>query len=1187
VEVLETGADGSGMVHAGSVTSCSACGVSGQPDGARFCFSCGATLRALTCRSCGSEVVAGARFCSSCGADQGAPTVVAPAQPVASRRITSVLFGDLVGFTAMSETRDQEQVRELLSRYFEECRAVVARYGGTVEKFIGDAVMAVWGVPTAHEDDAERAVRAGLELVNTIAAMGADVGVPDLAMRVGIVTGEVAVSVGAAHQGMVAGDAVNTASRVQSAASPGQVWVDETTRLLTSSAITYVDVGSHALKGKVEPVPLWSVRAVVAAVGGAQRADGLEAPLIGRDREMRLVKELFHRVEETHGPALLVVDGEAGVGKSRLAWEFEKYADGLSTGVRWHAGRCLSYGEGVAFYALAEAIRSRLQIVGNDGEGIDADDVAHGEEDQTRLLADGLDRMVVDPAERAWLEPRLAALLGIGAVGSYPREDLFSAWTTFLERVSGDGTPVAIVVDDAQHADDGLLLFLEHLLAAGTFPCFVVLLTRPGLIEANPGLATNRRSSVVHLDTLRDREMGELLDGLVAGLPGDVRDALVARSEGLPLFAVETVRSLIDRDLVVPRGGQYVLAGDEPLDLDALGAPASLQALVAARLDQLAPEQRRVLDRASIVGRSFARETIADLCPDVPELDAVLASLVRLQLLRQESNRLSVEVGLYQFVQAVVRQVAYATLSRRDRKAGHLAVVGLLEGAEDEVAAIAAQHHLDAADAVPEDADVPELTNLAIAELRRAAGRALSLGAPAEAAGHLRVALDRAGPTLRAQLELDLATAMIGTGDWGSGIEYAASARAAFDERGEELSAATATAEYAFCLANARNDYEGAIALVEERRVALRGREDAGRVRLRLLQVLIQLLLRAGGEFRDAAEEKAQLAELVGDQAEIAESYVALALHYMINGIRGLGRALFESAAEIARGLHDNAVLSRCLVNLNVSWAPDDAARAAQFGRDAMPVSRRSGLAHSHSLAAANLALAELVLGDWDHALVTGADAVGDREIGEVIAGWIAWARGEQWAPALVFGLDPAPGADLSERAFLELLQALSDCHDGRSGAPLARRAAETTYSLTGLYDDFTVVWLIATDIVRESGDRAELERLLAIVDHHRGSNPTVGLQAQRARLAGLLAADDGDDAAAEEHLRVAIGWAEQWHSVPTAARCRSDLAVLLSRLGRAEEAAPLATQARSELDGLGAVRWTAQLDAALAGVPA
>ena len=207
---------------------------------------------------------------------------------MAERRVTSVLFGDLVGFTTLSESRDSEDVRELLSRYFDLCRTVIGRYGGTVEKFIGDAVMAVWGVPTAHEDDAERAVRAGLEIVESIAAMGADLQAPHLAMRVGVVTGEVAVTLGATGQGMVAGDAVNTASRVQSAATPGRVWVDETTRSLSSAAISFTDVGEHALKGKAEPAPLWEAGAVVAAVGGGQRVDGLEAPLTGRDRELRL-----------------------------------------------------------------------------------------------------------------------------------------------------------------------------------------------------------------------------------------------------------------------------------------------------------------------------------------------------------------------------------------------------------------------------------------------------------------------------------------------------------------------------------------------------------------------------------------------------------------------------------------------------------------------------------------------------------------------------------------------------------------------------------------------------------------------------------------------------------------------------------------------------------------------------------
>ncbi len=284
--------------------------------------------------------------------------------------MTSVLFADLVGFTPLSEARDPEEVRELLSQYFDQCRMVIGRYGGTVEKFIGDAVMAVWGVPVAREDDAERAVRAGLELVQAVTAMGEDVNAPGLAMRVGVVTGEVAVTVGATAEGMVAGDAVNTASRVQSVADPGEVWVDEATRNLTVALITYTDAGEHTLKGKSEPMRLHAARAVVASVHGAHRIDGLEAPLAGRDAELRLIKDLFHATVDAQRPRLVVLDGEAGVGKSRLAWEFEKYVEGLTVEVAWHRGRCLSYGDGVPFWALAEAVRVRLHLAETDTGGV-------------------------------------------------------------------------------------------------------------------------------------------------------------------------------------------------------------------------------------------------------------------------------------------------------------------------------------------------------------------------------------------------------------------------------------------------------------------------------------------------------------------------------------------------------------------------------------------------------------------------------------------------------------------------------------------------------------------------------------------------------------------------------------------------------------------------------------------------
>ena len=481
----------------------------------------------------------------------------------------------------LSESRDAEDVRELLSRYFSECRTVIGRYGGTVEKFIGDAVMAVWGVPISREDDAERAVRAALELVQATTAMAQEVDTPDLAIRVGVVTGEVAVTLGATGEGMVAGDAVNTAARVQSAAQPGQVWVDEATRSLTAAAIAYQDAGEHRLKGKAEPARLWHARTVVGDLGGGQRVDGLEAPLTGRDRELRLVKELFHSTQESLRPRLVVVDGDPGVGKSRLAWEFEKYADGLTATIRWHRGRCLSYGDGVAFWALAEALRTRLGLT-------EVDPADEG----TDYLEEALTEFVPDAEERDWLRPRMAALVGAGTVGGFAKADLFAAWTSFLERLSEGGNAVVLVIDDAQYADDGLLDFLDHMLTTARAPIFVIALARPELLGASSaaGRASNHRRASRPPGRRDDDEPGER-----SGRRSSRRDvpALVARAEGVPLFAVETVRALIDRDDVVPRGGQYMLAEEVVLDLDVVGAPASLQALVAARLDALTTEERR------------------------------------------------------------------------------------------------------------------------------------------------------------------------------------------------------------------------------------------------------------------------------------------------------------------------------------------------------------------------------------------------------------------------------------------------------------------------------------------------------------------------------------------------------------------------------------------------------------------
>ena len=352
---------------------CPACRIRNRA-GARFCKGCGAEL-VLACSRCGTPHDPGQAFCDGCGLElqrdgnlrgSGAEDSTDPGSPVgagseAELRHVSVLFVDLVGFTALSEQRDAEDVRELLDRYFERAKTIVNRHGGTIQKFIGDAVMAVWGVPIAREDDAEGAVRAGLGLLDAVASLGDDLGAPGLLARAGVLTGQVA-SLADPEEGLVVGDSVNTASRIQQAAGPGSLLVDEVTRQVTSAGIAYEDAGEHHVKGKAQPLHLHRAMRVIAGRAGSRRSTGLEAPMLGRDAELRLLKDLFHASADRRIARLVGIRGPAGTGKTRLAAELANYLDGLAGDVLWHSGRCLSYGEGVAYWALAEMVRQRLGV---------------------------------------------------------------------------------------------------------------------------------------------------------------------------------------------------------------------------------------------------------------------------------------------------------------------------------------------------------------------------------------------------------------------------------------------------------------------------------------------------------------------------------------------------------------------------------------------------------------------------------------------------------------------------------------------------------------------------------------------------------------------------------------------------------------------------------------------------------
>ncbi len=710
---------------------CPSCGTENDA-GRKFCGECGTSLARL-CPSCGTPNPPGTKFCGECGTAliESAAAPGAPG-PVAERRLVSVLFADLVGFTPLSASRDAEEVRDLLTRYFDTASRTIERYGGSVEKFIGDAVMAVWGTPVTREDDAERAVRAALELTASVQTLGTELGVPELRARAGVLTGEAAVTLGARDQGMVAGDLVNVASRIQGEAPPGAVLVGEATRRATEPAIVYEDAGAHELKGKAEPVPLWRALRVVALIGGKQKSAGLEAPFVGRDREFQLVKDLFHSSADQGRAHLVSVWGIGGIGKSRLSWEFLKYMDGLAQVVWWHRGRCLPYGEGVTYWALADMVRSRAGIA----EGEDPASAT------AKLHASVLEH-VPEPEEQRWVEPRLAHLLGLEERSTREPEELFSAWRLFFERLA-DRNPVVMVFEDLQWADAALIDFITYLLEwSRNHPLFVITLARPELQDRHPTWgAAKRNLTSLGLEPLGPDDMRSLLDGLAPGLPGDVQASILERSEGVPLYAVETVRMLIDRGLLVADGAGYRPTGP----IDALEVPESLHALIAARLDGLAPGERSLVQRAAVLGKTFTTDALASLAGLPPkEVEGMLSALARKEILGLQSDPRSPEHGQYGFLQELVKRVAYETLSKRDRKALHVAAARHLEEAgEDDFVEIVAFHHAEAYRAAPDAPDAPELRTNARAALVRAGERAASLAARDEAQAYFDAAFDLA-----------------------------------------------------------------------------------------------------------------------------------------------------------------------------------------------------------------------------------------------------------------------------------------------------------------------------------------------------------------------------------------------------------------------------------------------------------
>ncbi len=1123
------------------------CGQCGAPlkEGDRFCGACGA--RTGGCASCGEPLTPGDRFCRACGAtapDAGRPSAAIPprpaaagrdGEPVAERRVCSVLFCDVVGFTPLSEARDPEAVRELLSQYFATARTIISRYGGVVEKFIGDAVMAVWGTPTATEGDAERAVRAALDLVSAVAELGSDTRTPGLAARAGVVTGEVAVTLGAIGEGMVAGDAVNTAARVQAAAEPGQVLADASTQRLAVSAVGFADAGEHVLKGKAEPQRLWRATRVLSGVGGSQRVDGLEAPLIGRDVELRTVRDLFHAAADRRVPRLVLVSGPAGVGKSRLGWEFEKYADGLAEQVWWHRGRCLSYGEGVAFWALAEMVRQRLGIAEEDPAEVAA-----------AKLADGLDQFVTDPAERAFAGVRLGRLLGVAGPGDdgalLSRQELFAGWRMFFERLAAE-SPVVLLVEDAQHADTGLLDFLDHLVDwARNLPVYVLVFARPELGEIRPGFGTGRNRVTLTLDPLDDGSMGQLIDALVPGLPPAARSSLTGQAQGIPLFAVETVRSLIDRDVVQPVEGVYRLIGD----VGELAVPDSLHALLAARLDALDPATRRLVADAAVLGTTFPAEAlIAVSGRDEDEVRAALADLLRREVLSVSADPLSPERGSYQFAQEMLRQVAYETLSRRDRKARHLNVAAHLRanfaGDGEEVADVIARHYLDAMHAIPEDPDVGEIRGQAVAALIRAAERAERTGAPARAVASFAAAAGLITAEAAAEqpdagmLWERAAEAALADASLAAAVEHAQRARRHHLQLGHVRAAARAQAIAGRALrlrgrhAEAREQLTAAVEV-------LRADPDTDTVGALEQLATVEVFARSPDADRLTTEALVLGQALDVSAGQLSGLLLTRGIHLGMAGRRAQCVAYLRESVRLAIQAGDNLATGRALLNLSAALTTIEPVSAAEAARAAAEYLRRIGNRDFLAAALSNLVQDQIQLGEWDAAEETftqavEADGLAGMERLSCDRSLLTALRGDAGtAQTIVAALhDMRASEDPQDRASVSTTEAFIAAARScpREALDHARSALAHAEALR-ISEDLCWAWPLAARAALEFGDTAAARDLLVLLDSYQPGYLAPMLRAERDLVRARLAAADGEQAAAAAFAAAVTGLRER-----------------------------------------------------------
>ncbi|MFD6752446.1 ATP-binding protein [Micromonospora gifhornensis] len=727
-------------------TQCDRCGRTAA-DGDRFCGGCGAELGAV-CPHCLRPLAPDVAFCTSCGAPR-AGNDRAPAIPQEDRRRVSVLFVDLIDFTPYVERADPELVRGMQTGFFSAARRVVSQYGGVVEKYIGDAVMALFGAPVATETDALRCVRAGLELQRVLTRF-TPTGTDGLRFRVGVATGEALVDVAAARDGgqaIVAGDVVNTASRLQSVAPPGGVLVDGTTHALTRDTIRYEEQPPVTLRGRSAPTEVWLALAAVRQQPADREPDA--TPLIDREHELGMLVNALHRSLRDRRPQVVTVFGRAGIGKSRLVRELHRHTDRLvDEPLTWRIGRCPPFGENVTFAALADIVKAEAGILDTDPAGTAA-----------QRLAAAVGELV-GPGERDRVADALRPLVGLAGT-PLPAEEAESAWRRFLLALAAR-RPTVLVFEDLHWADDAMLRFVELLgAAARDVPLLLLCTARPELVDRDPSWAGTITGSVtITLPPLRDTGIAALYAHMFgqAAFSADLLTPLIEVAGGNPLYAHEYVRMLIEQGALRQSGRGWSL--EKHLDLP---MPESVHAVIANRVDLLDAKERAVLLAAAVVGVQFWPGAVAAAVgQSVEAVERALRRLEQRDFVHEQGASTMAGQPEYRFRHVLVRDVCYQRLPRTERVARHERTADWLDtlsqSRDTDLAEVLA-HHRWAAHEIARSLgmDTTRYAGPARAALHRAARRAYALHGLDAAAGHAGRALglaDDSDPVGRLQLEL-------------------------------------------------------------------------------------------------------------------------------------------------------------------------------------------------------------------------------------------------------------------------------------------------------------------------------------------------------------------------------------------------------------------------------------------------